>query len=431
MRILLLTDAFPPEVRSSSHLMYELAEELAGRGHAVSVVTCRPRYNLAPGAAPAPASPGVPREPVGGFEVLRVDAPAIHNVGHVRRGLGQLWLPVAFYRAARALPRPNVIYVYSPPLTLGLAARWLGRRWRAPFVFNVQDLFPQNAIDLGALRNPLLVAFFRRLERFIYRHAAAIALHSEGNAAWLRRDGVEAAKLRVIHNWVDTERHRPEAGATKKGTEAGATSNRFRKGLEGCFVVLFAGVMGYAQDMETIVEAAARLREESRIVFLLVGDGSERAGVERRLRELKLTNVRLLPFVPREEYPALVAACDVGLVTLKKTMKTPVVPSKLPTYMASARPVIVSVNPESDAGALVRQADCGLLVPSGDPEAMAAAIRQLLNDTARAAALGASGREYALAHLSRRACIDEIERLLAACAAGRRPEATFQAHHPS
>jgi len=405
MRVLLLSDAFPPEVRSSSHLMYELAEDLRARGHAVSVVTCRPRYNLAAPVAPAR---GVQRETLNGLEVVRVDAPAIHNVGHVRRGLGQLWLPVAFYRAARALPRPDVIYVYSPPLTLGLAAHWLGRRWRAPFVFNVQDLFPQNAIDLGALRNPLLVAFFRALERYIYRRAAAIALHSEGNAAWLRRDGVEAAKLRVIPNWVDTQLHRPEAGATE---------NRFRRelGLEDRFTVLFAGVMGYAQDMETIVEAAARLREESRIVFLLVGDGSERAGVERRIGELKLANVRRLPFVSREEYPALVAACDAGLVTLKKTMKTPVVPSKLPTYMASARPVIVSVNPESDAGALVRAADCGLLVPPGDPEAMAAAIRQLHNDPARAAALGANGRRYAAAHLSRAACVHQIERLLADC----------------
>ena len=411
MRVLLLSDAFPPEVRSSSHLMYELAEDLRARGHAVSVVTCRPRYNLAAPVAPAR---GVQRETLNGLEVVRVDAPAIHNVGHVRRGLGQLWLPVAFYRAARALPRPDVIYVYSPPLTLGLAAHWLGRRWRAPFVFNVQDLFPQNAIDLGALRNPLLVAFFRALERYIYRRAAAIALHSEGNAAWLRRDGVEAAKLRVIPNWVDTETHRPETGGAQ---------NRFRHelGLEGRFVVLFAGVMGYAQDMETIVETAARLREESRVVFLLVGDGSERAGVERRVRELDLENVRLLPFVSREDYPALVAACDVGLVTLKKTMKTPVVPSKLPTYMASARPVIVSVNPESDAGALVRAADCGLLVPPGDPDAMAAALRQLAGDPARAAALGASGREYAVAHLSRCPCIDEIEKLLSASAKSTTP----------
>jgi len=110
-----------------------------------------------------------------------------------------------------------------------------------------------------------------------------------------------------------------------------------------------------------------------------------------------------------------VAACDVGLVTLKKTMKTPVVPSKLPTYMATARPVVVSVNPESDAGALVRQADCGLLVPAGDAEALAAAIRSLAADPARARAIGANGRRYALAHFSRRACIDQVERLLAAC----------------
>src|SRR3970040_1390417 len=185
MRILLLAAAFPPEVRSSSHLMYELAEDLAGRGHGVGVVTSRPRYNL---AAPAPpAGSGVQLEQMGGV----------------------------------------------------LAAHWLGRRWRTPFVFNVQDLFPQNAIDLGALRNPLLVAFFRALERYIYRRAAAIALHSEGNAASLRRDGVEAAKLRAIPNWVDTHLHRPEAGATE---------NRFRRelGLEDRFTVLFAGVMGYA-----------------------------------------------------------------------------------------------------------------------------------------------------------------------------------------
>ena len=296
MRILLLTDAFPPEVRSSSHLMYELAEDLRARSHAVSVATCFPRYNL---AAPVEAPPrGSRRETLHGLDVLRVPTPAIHNVGHVRRGLGQLWLPVAFWRAARALERPDVIYVYSPPLPLGLAAHWLARRWRAPFVFNVQDLFPQNAIDLGALRNPLLIAFFRALERFIYRRAAAIALHSQGNAAWLRRAGVEAGKLRVIHNWVDTDTHHPQAGGAP---------NCFRQGLGDRFVVLFAGVMGYAQDMEAIVEAAARLRDDPRTVFLLVGDGSERAFVERRVRELGLANVRLLPFVPREEYPALVA----------------------------------------------------------------------------------------------------------------------------
>lgn len=405
MNILLLTDAFPPEVRSSSHLMCELAEDLHARGHAVAVVTCFPRYNLA--ARPSsPGRGGAERVQWNGLEIARVRTPPIHNVGHWRRGLGHLWLPLAFYRAARRGRRPDVILTYSPPLTLGLASHWLAQRWRIPFVFNVQDLFPQNAIDLGALRHPLPIAFFRRLERFLYRRAAAITLHSSGNAAWLRNGGVNPAKLHVLPNWVDTERHQP-----------GLPNNRFRQrlGLEDRFVVLFAGVMGHAQDMETIVEAAARLASEPRVVFLLVGGGSERPGVERRVSELRLANVRLLPFVSREDYPALVAACDVGLVTLKQTMKTPVVPSKLPTYMASARPVIASLNPESDACDLVRRADCGLLVPPGRPEAMAAAIRLLLDDPARAAALGARGRQYALDHLARSACVPQYEKLLADC----------------
>ncbi|MGH9789112.1 MAG: glycosyltransferase family 4 protein [Candidatus Acidiferrales bacterium] len=401
MRILLLTDAFPPEVRSSSHLMYELAEDLARRGHSVAVVTCAPRYNLAPGDRREGWSA---REQMNGVEVVRVPAPAIHHVSHWRRGLGQLLLPVAFHRAARHLERPDAILVYSPPLTLGLAAHWLARRWGSAFVLNVQDLFPQNAIDLGALRNPLLIAFFRRLERYVYQRAAAVSVHSPGNAAWLRAHGIPADKLHTIPNWVDLE---PFA-------RAGEGAARFRRelNLSDRFVVLFAGVMGYAQDMEMIVEAAARLADEPRVVFLLVGDGSERAGVERRVQELGLKNVRLLPFVSRAEYPALVAASGVGLVTLKKTMKTPVVPSKLATYMAAARPVLASLNPESDACALIRQADCGLLVPPGDAEALAGAVRRLLEHPQQAADLGARGREYARAHLARPACIAQYEELL-------------------
>lgn len=406
MRILLLTDAFPPEVRSSSHLMFELAEDLSARGHPVAVVTSQPRYNL---AAPVAVPSGwMVRERVGQLNVVRVRTPAIHNVGHVRRGLGQLLLPLAFIRAARRLDRPDVILTYSPPLTLGLASHWLARRWKIPFVFNVQDLFPQNAIDLGALRHPLLIAFFRRMERFIYRRAAAITLHSPGNAAWVRQAGAEPARLHVIPNWVDTDRHCPESPSSNNPF-------RHRLGLEGRFVVLFAGVMGYAQDMGTIVQAAAQLASEPRVVFLLVGDGSERAAIERRRDELHLANLHLLPFVSREDYPALVAACNVGLVTLKKTMKTPVVPSKLPTYMASGRPVIASLNPESDACEVIRQADCGLLVSPGSPDEMAAAIRSLLADPARAAALGANGRRYAVEHLSRSACVSQYEKLLVAC----------------
>ena len=407
MRILLLTDAFPPEVRSASHLMYELAEDLCRRGHSVAVLTCAPRYNL---AAPLPARPKgwISREKQNGVEVVRVAAPPIHNLSHWRRGLGQLLLPLSFYWAGRRLARPDAVLCYSPPLTLGLAAHWLARRWRAPFLLNVQDLFPQNAIDLGALRSPLLIASFERLEKFLYRRPQAIAVHSSGNASWLRNRGVPGEKIHVIPNWVDTRRHRPQDARNGNPVRA-------RLGLGDRSVVLFAGVMGHAQDLATIVEAAAALATEPRVVFLLVGDGAQRPAVERRLRALALANVRLLPFVPWQDYPALVAACDVGLVTLKKEMKTPVVPSKLLTYMACGRPVILSLPGESDACAIVREADCGLLVRPGDAGALAAAIRTLLADPAHADRLGAAGRRYAVEHFQRSARVTEYEALLKGC----------------
>jgi len=284
----------------------------------------------------------------------------------------------------------------------------LARRWRAPFLLNVQDLFPQNAVDLGALRSPLLITFFERLEKFLYRRSQAIAVHSPGNASWLRNRGVPGEKIHVIPNWVDTQSHRPQDARNGNPVRA-------RLGLGDRFVVLFAGVMGHAQDLATIVEAAAALATEPRVVFLLVGDGAQRPAVERRLRALGLANVRLLPFVPWQDYPALVAACDVGLVTLKKEMKTPVVPSKLLTYMACGRPVILSLPGESDACAIVREADCGLLVRPGDAGALAAAIRTLLADPAHADRLGAAGRRYAVEHFQRSARVTEYEALLRRC----------------
>ncbi len=253
-----------------------------------------------------------------------------------------------------------------------------------------------------------MIAFFEHLGKFLYRRSQAIAVHSPGNASWLRNRGVPGEKIHVIPNWVDTRRHRPQDARNGNPVRA-------RLGLGDRFVVLFAGVMGHAQDLATVVEAAAALAAEPRIIFLLVGDGAQRSAVERRLRALGLANVRLLPFVPWQDYPVLVAACDVGLVTLKKEMKTPVVPSKLLTYMACGRPVILSLPEESDARAIVREADCGLLVRPGDAGALAAAIRTLLADPAHADRLGAAGRRYAVEHFERSTCVARWEGLLEVC----------------
>lgn len=404
MRVLLVTDAFPPEIRSSSHLMYELAEDLCAAGHTVTVLTCAPRYNLA--TSPPVRSPGgkVSKEP-NNIKVVRVATPRIHNVGNWRRGLAELTLPLLFYRTGHGLARPDVILCYTPPLPLAWAAQRLAQRWHVPLILNVQDFFPQTAIDLGTLRNSVLIALYQRLEQFLYERSHALAVHSAGNDAWLRARGVPAGKIHVLPNWVDTARLQPQAASR---------SNPFRVRLDpGCrFVALFAGVMGHAQDMEVIVEAAAQLRNEPGLAFVLVGDGVARPGIERRIQDLSLTNIHLWPFVPRDEYPALAQAADAGLVTLRKELRTPVVPSKLLSYMAAARPVILSVPEESDATHIIREAGCGIVAHAGDATELAAAVRRLATDSQLAATLGANGRRYAERHFARPLCVSRYKELL-------------------
>nr|HPJ72862.1 glycosyltransferase family 4 protein [bacterium] len=180
MRVLLITDSYPPEIRSASLLMAEMAEGFRDRGCEVCVLTSSPRYNLAQWPL-AGRKRLFYRETADGIEVIRTHTLPIHNVGHLRRGLGQVFLPAIFSLPTPAIRRPDATVVYSPPLTLGLAA-WAVKVSRGtPFIFNVQDIFPQNAVDLGALRNPRIIAAFRAIERFVYRHADAVTVHSNAN----------------------------------------------------------------------------------------------------------------------------------------------------------------------------------------------------------------------------------------------------------
>ncbi len=402
MNVLLISDAFPPEVRSSSHLMFELSEELAGRGHRVSVLTTFPRYNLTD-RHQAETGRLFRREKLNRLEVARVYSLPIHNVRPVMRGIGHLQLGLGFGLAGLLTQRPDAVICYSPPLLLGLSSRLVAGWNEAAFVFNVQDLFPQNAIDLGILRNLTLITLFRRVEKYIYRRAHAITVHSPANRSFLLAQGVPPGKVRVINNWVDTDLHRPADRQNHLRT-------RFNLGKK--FVALFAGVLGYAQDISVILDAATQLRDDPEILFLVVGDGMEREALQQGIRGRGLTNVRWDNFVAREEYPTLVAASDVGLVTLKAMMKTPVVPSKIQGLMACGRPIIATLNSESDAHAILREAGCGMAFSAGDAVELANALRSLKADQALCRRMGANARAYALAHFSKAVCVDQYESLL-------------------
>ena len=407
MKILLLTAYFPPDTGSAAHLFYELGRAFVERGHGVTVLTGMPGYH-ALGPLEKYKEKKRIKEDMEGMEVVRVAMPQLPRHLMVGRALWQFGGAWALFLAGLGLPKADAAIVYSPPLPLGLTAWGLKKLQGLPFILNVQDLFPQSIIDLGLLRNRWLIRFFEEMERFVYRRANIITVHSEGNREHVMRklDKGQAEKVKVIPNWVDVHFIQP-----------GPRMNWFREahGLGDAFVVSFAGVLGYSQDLDVVLDAARILEDggwSSEILFLIVGDGVERPRLEAKARQMGLNNVRFLPMQPREKYPAVLHASDIGLATLHAEVRTPVVPSKILSIMAAGRPVVAAMNLDGDGPRLIAEARCGLCVPPEDPRALAEAILQLYHDASLREELGRNGRRYVEKYLSLEACVERYEQLL-------------------
>ena len=402
MKLLLLTPYFPPEVGSASHLYYELSRALSSRGHQVTVVTGLARYNVVNGHQ-RPRYRPVTLERCQGFKVCRVLNLDIPWNRPLLRGVDQIIAATCAGLTGLGLPSFDLALVYSPPLPLALAALALCRLRGRPLVANVQDLFPQSAIDLGLMHHPLIIRIFKAMESLLYRRADLIMAHSDGNRKYILAHGGHRRPIKTLPNWVDTDAIRPAS-----------RFNGFRKqwGLNDRFIVSFAGVMGYSQDLATILAAAARLQANKDILFLLVGDGVEKPHLVAHARRHHLDNVLFLPMQSRETYPEILAASDLCLTTLKAAVHTPVVPYKILNIMAAGRPLLACLPAAGDAAGLVRRSRCGFHLEPGDPAALAQAILQLYEDPDLAARLGNNGRAYAEAHFSLEASLTRLERLL-------------------
>jgi colanic acid biosynthesis glycosyl transferase WcaI len=402
MKILLVTDAYPPEIRSASHLMFELAQGLKDRGHQVSVVTSWPQYNLEDGAN---ISSILPYQVEEGITVLRIKTLPHHKVAYILRGISQLLLPFFFIRKIKKhkLDKPDVVMVYTPPLPLARVGAFLKKRG-ARFILNVQDLFPQNAIDLGVLNNSFLISFFRRMERQAYTAADLITGHSEGNTKRLQTENPRNGhKFITLHNWVDIASY--QASENQKDF-------RTRFGFQGKFIAVFAGVVGPSQALDFVISAMARLQHYKDLVFLIVGDGGEKARLVDLVRDKKISNVMFQPFISRQDYPALLACSDVGIVSLSAKNKTPVVPGKILGYMAASLPVLAFLNKESDGHEIIASAACGYSVVSDNVDNALACIEKMYHNKDTRSRMGAAGFQYVSHHFSRDVCFSVLERLL-------------------
>ena len=407
MNILILTEAFPPEIRSASHLLYELAESLVEKGFKVTVITRFPKDYINKIDKKYTAKLFF-HEKMGGINVIRLYSFSFLRHIPLIRGLSQFILSGLLVIGGIVSGKQDIILAYSPPLPLGISAYLLSRMKKAPFVFNVQDIFPQSVVDLGLLKNKVLIKISEAMEKFIYKKARYITVHSEGNRENIISKDIDPDKIETIPNWVDTDLIKPVKNQ----------DNNFRKknNLKDKFVVSFAGVMGFAQGLDIVISCAELLKSYKDILFLLVGDGVKKDGLIKETEDMQLNNIKFLPPQPKEEYPYILYSSDICLVTLDKSVKTPVVPAKLLNIMASGRPVVASMNLKGDAPKIIKDAKCGYCVEADDVKGFSEAILKLYNNTSLRDEFGKNGREYAVRHFSRKICIEKYEKLfLKAC----------------
>ena len=354
------------------------------------------------------------RETMDGMEVVRVRGFPFREGSLIGRGINALLLPFTFYFGARSMGQADVVLVYCPPLTLGLAAFLLQRLHTVPFVFNVQDIYPQTLIDLGLMKNPLLIRFFEWMERFTYAKASFIVVHSEGNREYLiKRKEIEPEKVLSITNWVDVDFISPSDRL-----------NDFRKkhGLGTHFLICYAGTMGHAQDLNPIIQAAKELHEYKDLLFLFIGEGVRAAEWRQKVEQWSLRNVLFLPLQSKSAYPSIVSASDVGLVPLTEELHTPVVPGKLLDFMAGGRPIIATVNLYGDTSRIIEDAGCGYAFAPDNAKGVKEAILALYHDASKAYQMGLNGRAYAESHFSLKTCGARYEELFKEVISRKKPD---------
>ncbi len=399
MRILIITDSYPPEVRSSSHLMKEMADGLKERGHEVCVVTSYPQHHI---GGEMPKGMVLVED---GITVIRVKIVSHHNVNFVQKGISQVSLPYLFFGAVRKniKGRLDIVFVHSPPLTLAIAANLVKNHYGAKFCLNVQDFFPQNAIDLGILKNPLLVKFFQNMERNAYKNCDFIVTPSEGHKKYLIENrGVPEVKINVVPHWIDMA----EFESAKK-------TGRFRKlyNLENKFIFLFGGVFGPSQGLDIFIRIAVKLKDYKDIIFLFVGEGSEKEKLIELTKSLGLENVRFEPLVSKKDYPELVKNADVGILALTSANTTPAVPAKLMGYMAAGIPVLAFLHKESDGIKIIETANCGLASVSNNEEKAFELTKKIYSEKDKLKSYGENGFNYAMANFSKDVCVNKMESL--------------------
>ena len=375
MRLLLVTDTYPPSRISGALQMRDLARALVDQGHRPLVLT------------PANSGAAVSLACEDGVEVLRVRAPRTKDVPYWRRTLAEFALPWILLRGLRRSTLADEVWEgvvwYSPTIFLGPVAKAVKRRHGCSGYLIVRDLFPDWAVDAGVMRKSgVPYRLFKAIERHQYRQADVIGVQTPSNAPLVAHDAPAATRIEVLHNWLSP----PPVVADARPVPL--------RHLEGRINFVYAGNMGVAQDMDAFVALAHRMRERTDVGFVFVGRGSEAARLKAQAHDSP--NLLVLDEVDPAALPGLLARCHVGIVALHPSHSTHNIPGKLLTYLHAGLPVLARVNSNNDLVALVEQECIGRVVAGDDPMQLHAHALALVDDPDLRSAMGQSGRALAL-----------------------------------
>ncbi len=389
LRVMFLTQYFPPEIGAPQIRMFELATRLGAAGDAVTVVTGFPNY---PTGIVQEGYRGsfATEERIGGVRVLRRWVFATPNAGFFKRILNHFSFVFSSLTAMRKVGPIDVIFVQSPPLPIGIAALTYSRLKRAPFVFNVSDVWPQSAVELGMLRNRFAIRLAEVLEMHLYRRAARVTVPTKGILEGLASRGVPRSKLFLLTNGVDTSIYQPQA------PDDALTQSL---GLNGHKVFLYAGTHGLSQGLDVILEAA-KLTRDPDVLYVLAGEGADKAALVKKAKEQGIANVRFLPNQPKSSMPALLNSTYAAIISLKPLeVFRSALPSKMFESMAVGQPLVAAL--WGEGAEVVREADCGLVTTPGDARQLRDAVETMAREPERAKEMGRNGRRFVDDHFNR------------------------------
>lgn len=391
-RLLVLNQYYAPGLEATAHLLGDLCVALTDEFD-VTVVT---------GMLQTPhVDPG--RTVEQGVEVIRVRSTAYERRRLLLRAVNYVTYLAQSLRASLRARRPDIVLCMTDPPIIANVALVVARRFRAPLVVVSQDVFPEIAVRLKRLENPLLVAVLRGLIAHYLRHADRIIAIGDTMRLRLIEKGAPPERVHVIPNWVDTEALVPVERENGWARE---------QGLDGRFVVMHSGNIGHAQNLDALIRSATFLRDLDRLAIVLIGSGARRNEFGALAELLEVDAVRFLDYQPRDVLSQSLSAAHVHVVGLAHGLSGYVVPSRLYGILAVGRPVIVAADDDSETARVVREAGCGVVVPPGRPELLAEAIRRAYDGELPLEEMGRLAREHVVAEEDRGIAVGRYRALL-------------------